>query len=148
MSTPKPNASKKANSSQKSSQGQRSILGFFNKKSADQLGSATPNGSTATPALKKNASSHSTASLTPAPSSDPVAPSSPVQSSQDTLEALVKDKENGLPSPITPVELEADRAPGKAGVSIAFSSPSRKVSAYEATEKGWRLTLCLGEEVC
>ncbi|KAF2103506.1 putative DNA mismatch repair protein Msh6 [Rhizodiscina lignyota] len=71
VSTPKANAQKKTTASSQSSKGQRSILGFFQKK----------------PDTKKldAVSQRSTISLTPAPSSDNLAPSSPAESSQEAV---------------------------------------------------------------
>jgi DNA mismatch repair protein MSH6 len=109
--TPKPTLKKTPSASQsknKSSQGQRSILGFFSKQSA-------------TPKPVLNAK-ETGSQLTPAPSSDAAAPSSPL----DAVAGSGKNKENGLPSPSSSAEVLKGR--GADGVAEDVpGSPSRKV---------------------
>jgi DNA mismatch repair protein MSH6 len=114
VSTPKPTLKKTPSASQsknKSSQGQRSILGFFSKQGA------TPN-----PVLKAKESG---SQLTPDPSSDAAAPSSPL----DAVAEPGRNKENGLPSPSS--SSEALKGRGADGVAeVLPGSPSRKVRYY------------------
>jgi len=115
ISTPKATL-KKSSTSTQSNKGQRSILGFFAK-------STTPSGTTTTPKFQQKSAFGST----PAPSSDAVLPSSPIE----TKVALTtgKNKENGLPSPLSSMEPAngADRiAEGLA--SSGVNSPSREVN--------------------
>jgi DNA mismatch repair protein MSH6 len=111
VATPKPTLKKTTSSSSqsknKSAQGQRSILGFFSKQGA------TPN------AVLKAKESGS--QLTPAPSSDAIVPSSPLEA----VSGSGKNKENGLPSPSSSLEV-LKGADGK--VEDLPSSPSRKVN--------------------
>jgi DNA mismatch repair protein MSH6 len=115
VSTPKP-AAKKTVASSKSEKGQRSIVSFFQKASIS------------TPAAPSSSTGQSTkravSRLTPAPSSDAISPSSPEHGLVDRS----KNKENGLPSPVTPTEdvKDADRIPEGVDGKLD-SSPSRKV---------------------
>jgi DNA mismatch repair protein MSH6 len=115
ISTPKPTV-KKTVASSKSEKGQRSIVSFFQKAA------------TSTPAVPsssaRQSTKHATSPLTPAPSSDAVDPPSP----EHELVNRSKNKENGLPSPVTPVEnvKDADRIPEGVDGKLD-SSPTRKV---------------------
>ncbi|KAF2436750.1 putative DNA mismatch repair protein Msh6 [Tothia fuscella] len=112
ISTPKPTL-KKSSSSQSSSKNQRSILGFFSKQASG------------TPKPTFNQPKNATASqLTPAPSSDVIAPSSPIEAVVKA--ASGKNKENGLPSPSSSSQPNqgADDAAEIDGVNV--NSPSRK----------------------
>lgn len=118
VSTPKATL-KKSSSATQSNKGQRSILGFFAK-------SATPTGTTPTPTpgLPQKSSFRSS----PVPSSDAVAPSSPIETKVAIKSG--KNKENGLPSPAS----SADRINGANRVSEGLASsgvnsPSRKASS-------------------
>lgn len=112
MSTPRPKP--KLSQSQSNSK-QKTLLGFFQKKSG-------PAPSPAPQQASKDASSSiptPTSSAEHAPSSSPVLASSPIKTG--------KNKENGLPSPVTPIlQAEADGV-GKEGLSHSTTSPSRKV---------------------
>lgn len=106
VSTPKPSLMKSSSSSKADSK-QRSIQSFFQK---------IPN--------PKPAAPQSSNPLTPAPSS--AAASSPI--AEQKLFERVRDKENGLPSPITPAEEIKDADVKPEGVDGTLSSsPSRKV---------------------
>jgi len=113
--TPKP-AAKKTTASSKSEKGQRSIVSFFQRAAT-----STPKA----PCSAAGQSSKRTASpLTPAPSSDAVDPLSQEHEFVDGS----KNKENGLPSPVTPVEDVKDTDHIPEGVDGKVdSSPSRKV---------------------
>lgn len=115
VSTPKP-AAKKTVTSSKSEKGQRSIVSFFQKAATSKP--AAPSSSTG------QSSKRAVSPLTPAPSSDAVGPLSPEHGLVDRS----KNKENGLPSPVTPVEdvKDADRVPEGVDGKLD-SSPSRKV---------------------
>lgn len=130
ISTPKTTL-KKSNPGSQSLKGQKSILGFFGKKSS------TP--STEAPTAKFEAKAAS--QLTPAPSSDGPPYSSPI--AVETSSG--KNKENGLPSPASPLSSvnDADRAAeGLAGNSL--SSPSRKVNHDNTLEfSSQQLLTCL-----
>jgi len=117
VSTPKP-AAKKTVASSKSEKGQRSIVSFFQRAA-----NSTP---TAPSSSARQSSKHVASPLTPAPSSDAVGPSSPEHSPR--LVDRSKNKENGLPSPVTPAEdvRGADRIPEGVDGKLD-SSPSRKV---------------------
>lgn len=147
ISTPRPPPTLKSTTSSQSDKGkgQKSILGFFGKKpDADRIPTATTNGSVK-PTLAKSSQSlrPSNSNPTPAPSSDAPEPPSSVPGS--SWEASGKNKENGLPSPITPVSVSADgvrkEAPGK-------SSPSRKVSSLPKTGRLPDTDELLGKEAC
>lgn len=115
ISTPKPPTLKKSSSSSQSTgKGQKSILGFFSKKPA----------STPKSAFSDRIKTASAIDSTPAPSSDVVAPSSPVED----FHSGGKNKENGTASPsslLEPVAAADGVVEGLDGV--AMSSPSRKV---------------------
>jgi len=115
ISTPKP-AAKKTVASSKSEKGQRSIVSFFQK-----VATSTP---AAPSSSARQSTKRATSPLTPAPSSDAVSPPSPEHGLVDRS----KNKENGLPSPVTPVEdvQDADRIPEGVDGKLD-SSPSRKV---------------------
>lgn len=111
--TPKASLKKSNSGSQSGKSQQRSILGFFGKKASTPSEASTPKQET-----KK------TSQLTPSPSSDAIAPSSPYAVEVSTG----KNKENGLPSPASPpssVNGADGAAEGLGGNS--FSSPTRKV---------------------
>jgi hypothetical protein len=113
VSTPKATL-KKSTSGSQSLKGQKSILGFFGKKGS------TPSAGAPAPKFESKVATQ----LTPAPSSDAAAYSSPIA----IAASLGKNKENGLPSPASPLSSVngADRtAEGLGGID--FSSPSRKV---------------------
>lgn len=140
ISTPKPLSIQKSSSSSQSNpvKNQKTLLGFFQKKgglppsptsnvhglSNDSLESMP------TPTGKKLSRDHkpvSTASFTPAPSSDAVE----ILSSQSSVTGLPpegRNKENGLPSPITPANGGATNGLLKEELKeVGLSSPSRKV---------------------
>lgn len=121
MATPKSASLKKSNSI-KTDKSQRSILGFFQKKSA-----ATPSTGSAVKAELSTATPQRPLDFTPAPSSDAIQPSSPLGNVTMKREKDEKNKENGLPSPMSATEVGADKDILKEGVDKAFSSPSRKV---------------------
>jgi DNA mismatch repair protein MSH6 len=115
--TPKATLKKSNSGSQSGKSQQRSILGFFGKKSA------TPASETSTPKQEAKSASQ----LTPAPSSDAAVPSSPIKVEVSNS----KNKENGLPSPASPLSSgrSADGAvEGFGGNGV--NSPSRKVGAF------------------
>lgn len=67
--------------------------------------------------------------MTPAPSSDAVEE----DSSEDRAETKEQsvEKDNGLPSPITPIsDAAAGNIPSTVKVTLNFNSPSRKVSTF------------------
>ena len=132
MSTPRPKQKKESASASQSGKNQKSILGFFQKKSANSPASSSSDPITArktpTSTLDKKAFTKLPASITPIPSSDAPDLSSPIK--QETELTVGRNKENGLLSPVTPLDGEANRfSPEVAGV--AFSSPSRKVCLHE-----------------
>lgn len=117
ISTPKPPTLKKsASSSQSTSKGQKSILGFFSKQAP------TPK-SAFSDRIKTDVASE----YTPAPSSDALAPSSPVSA----FHSSGKNKENGLPSqwslmePVAAADGVVEELNG-----IPTSSPSRMVHIH------------------
>jgi DNA mismatch repair protein MSH6 len=105
-------------------------MGFF-KKSTNSPGpaptAATPAKKTPLSTLSKISYTKPTlpATLTPQPSSDAPQPSSQVEDDEETPTG--KNKENGLLSPVTPSEAEANRGMSEVA-GVAMSSPSRKVS--------------------
>jgi DNA mismatch repair protein MSH6 len=112
MSTPK-SSLKKSTSGSQSLKGQKSILGFFGK---------TPSTGAPTPKFETKAASQ----LTPAPSSDAPAYSSPIPVNISTG----KNKENGLPSPASPLSSVTGTDRATEGLeNNGFSSPTRKVRA-------------------
>ncbi|ORY03496.1 DNA mismatch repair protein muts [Clohesyomyces aquaticus] len=129
MSTPRASQKKQPPSASQSGKSQKSILGFFQKKSTNSPSPApsdpTPVKRTPASALSKTAFTRTgpTSSLTPTPSSDPAGPSSPIK--QEHESGLGKNKENGLPSPITPLDGVANRVSSELA-GVALSSPSRK----------------------
>jgi hypothetical protein len=117
-STPKRDIKKPSSSTQSSKGQQTSILGFFQKKSDAKAPVAA---STPIPLGKRKTNVSS--QLTPAPSSDAVEPPS-------SSEAAIaeRNKENGLPSPVTPAEFESGADVRAEGVDAQdYSSPLRKV---------------------
>jgi DNA mismatch repair protein MSH6 len=121
VATPKPKATLKKASSSQSNKGQRSILGFFSKQ-----GSATPK-----PAFTPKPET-TLSQLTPAPSSDAIGPpSSPVETAVPSKSGDGKNKENGLPSPLSSSQplSGADGAVEELN-GTTISSPTRKVSHY------------------
>lgn len=139
-STPNPPSLNKTSSSQ-SSKNQKSIVGFFQKRSALTSPSSTQLASTnrdspvssvqsdKSNSVKKVARGLSQ-SLTPAPSSDALEE----DSSDDRAETKEQsaEKDNGLPSPITPVSDAAagNIPPSTIKVTLNYNSPSRKVSSF------------------
>ena len=130
---------KKSTSGSQSSKNQKSILGFFQKKATDSPQSlsrgtskinrpSTQTDGVAKKILAKRPARGSSQSLTPAPSSDALEELD-VQD-EEAYKKGIMDKENGLPSPITPVPgLGGDGFPDiEPSSSLNFSSPSRKVS--------------------
>ena len=129
---------KKSMSGSQSSKNQKSILGFFQKRAADSPqppihgtsklnGPSTQTDGVAKKILAKRPARGSSQSLTPAPSSDALEELD-VQD-EEAYKKEMLDKENGLPSPITPVPgLGGDGSPDiEPSSSLNFSSPSRKV---------------------
>jgi DNA mismatch repair protein MSH6 len=131
MSTPKASSQKKQPpSGSQSTKNQKSILGFFQKRPTN---SPTQGSSTDTPAKKTPISTLSkksftrpglTSALTPQPSSDAPEPSSPIKEEPDS--SLERNKENGLPSPVTSHNAKANQGSSEVA-GFVFSSPSRKV---------------------
>ncbi|KAI9700930.1 MAG: DNA mismatch repair protein msh6 [Bogoriella megaspora] len=148
VSTPKPPTLKKSNSSSQPDKTQKTLLGFFQKTSqssqatsqASQASQAS-NGSNKTSSVptksnpkKKGIPVRSSASLTPAPSSDALeAPSSDVELPS---EGISTSQQHGLPSPVTPAEVDADVSSSKGNVGISYSSPSRKVEVTILIHEG------------
>jgi len=146
ISTPKPPSIQKSSSSSQSNpvKNQKTLLGFFQKKggpfpSHTSNVNAISNGafeSLPTPAAKKSFKENkpvSSASLTPVPSSDAIEIPSP-QSSETRLPPEGRNKENGLPSPITPASGGATNGLLKEEVErVELSSPSRKVGSQPGT---------------
>ncbi|KAI9789807.1 MAG: DNA mismatch repair protein msh6 [Piccolia ochrophora] len=146
-----PPSLKKSSSSSQSTRNQSSILGFFQKASAE-LPSRTTSGAVQEKVSPKPvkgvsetasepfqpAGKHSSSSITPAPSSDAAKASSPT--AEPSMDTLSKDQSNGLPSPVTP----ATDGNGTKAVNIldsadmtAFSSPVRKAKkAINYAESG------------
>ncbi|GAB7355799.1 hypothetical protein MBLNU459_g6476t1 [Dothideomycetes sp. NU459] len=126
IATPKPpKLQKAASSGSQSTSKQKSILGFFTKKSAPVPSSPAPQPST----IKPSPTPRSGPGLTPAPSSDAGAPSSPVLPSSPLKSATTdagRNKENGLPSPATSVVGEDADAVGRQEGPEPVSSPPRK----------------------
>lgn len=129
MSTPRPSSQKKQPpSGSQSGKNQKSILGFFQKKSTNSPSPGTSDGNpgkkTPMSTLKKAFTTpRPISALTPQPSSDAPVPSSPIREQDATLG---RNKENGLPSPVTPSDAEANRVLSEVA-GVALSSPSRKV---------------------
>lgn len=141
VSTPK-TAPKKSTASSQSNKGQTSLLGFFQKK-ATPTPQATEDVTRTKPAQKTPfVAPRSSVSLTPAPSSDNLAPSSPAAYSSKEGPGVTdgKNKENGLPSPITPAEAEADGDVAKVIAGVDYSSPSRKVCHCTVLSPSTKLT--------
>lgn len=134
-STPNPPSLKKTSSSQ-SSKNQKSIVGFFQKRSAltspssTQLASTNPSVQSDKSNSVKKVARGLSQSLTPAPSSDALEE----DSSDDRAETKEQsaEKDNGLPSPITPVSDAAagNITPSTIKVTLNYNSPSRKVSSF------------------
>lgn len=109
---PKPALSSQPSTAQKS---QKTLLGFFQQKP------------------QAAASTRSSISLTPAPSSDPVETPTPPKHLPVRSSGNGKNKENGLPSPITPAtSFVADAGVKQEINGTAVSSPSRKVCSINA----------------
>ena len=139
QSTPKANPPtlKKSTSGLQSSKDQKSILGFFQKKSAEasktpataqrKINSSTLpiNGSRRT-TLPKGTVRGSSSSLTPAPSSDAL--EEPDETENMMIEVSPPGIAIGLPSPITPAVSAVGGVLDKDDVPSSFNSPSRKVS--------------------
>ncbi|KAI9762813.1 MAG: DNA mismatch repair protein msh6 [Chaenotheca gracillima] len=131
-----PPSLKKSTSSSQSASNQRSILGFFQKSSSNGASTAPDSTSlrskTSQPGsfIKKlTARKSSSQSLTPAPSSDAIGPSSSQE--EDPAREDLDVVQNGLPSPMTPANGKASKslsaaAENSSSVNGAFSSPSRK----------------------
>lgn len=121
MSTPKPTTKKTPTSSAGGKQA--SILGFFAKK-------ATPTAVPSRPALKPTPA-HIKSNLTPVPSSDPVEPpSSAIKSTSTLVTSPGINKENGLPSPVTPPGV-CEKADSRAEGGLEDdASPVRRVSVW------------------
>lgn len=132
-----PPALKKQSSSAKN---QSSILGFFSKGpagngSAEKNSSITIKGTPSTSDTSKDQSSPVTKqpafrktvakNLTPVPSSDAAAPSSPGNDVTNEVEYT------GLPSSSTPAKSDGKQDT----LGVMFSSPSRKVSPYHARRR-------------
>ena len=137
VSTPRPPTLKKSSSSSQPEKSQKTLLGFFQKKGSrsSPTASETSDGHSKAAAASKKPKTNKigvptgpSASLTPAPSSDGPEASSP----EATLlpranEGMTEDRENGLPSPITPADAKADVLPSKGNIGSSYYSPSRKV---------------------
>lgn len=144
MSTPRPSQKKQPPLSSQSAKGQKSILGFFQKKSANSPSPAssqpTPVKQTPTPTLSKKSFSRPPPALTPVASSDAPEPSSPVrQEEEDTPVAAGRNKENGLPSRVSTPGTETDRVASEVA-GVALSSPSRKVRRQHRLKHVHKLT--------
>lgn len=149
-----PPSLKKSTSGSQSSKDQKSILGFFQKKSAESPKLASPaqlkangtrlplNGSRKT-TWPKGSVRGSSQSLTPAPSSDAL--EEPEVEGNIQHKPAAGDALTGLLSPITPAVstvagvLEDD-------VPSSFGSPSRKASALAAPSIRKLTSRNLGEE--
>ena len=139
QSTPRANppSLKKSTSGSQSSKDQKSILGFFQKRSAEspklastaQLkanGTILPlNGSRKT-AWSKGSVRGSSQSLTPAPSSDAL--EEPEEEGNIKHELAPNDAITGLPSPMTPAVSAVSASVLEDNVPSSFGSPSRKAS--------------------
>ncbi|CAO2657216.1 Nn.00g033420.m01.CDS01 [Neocucurbitaria sp. VM-36] len=127
MSTPRPSQKKQPASASQSGKSQKSILGFFQKKSTNSPGPIPSDPptikKTPTSTLTKRAFTKPPASITPVPSSDAPEFSSPIKQEHDST--VGRNKENGLLSPVTPLDAEANRVSSEVA-GVAFSSPSRK----------------------
>jgi DNA mismatch repair protein MSH6 len=142
MSTPRPSQKKQPASGSQSNKNQKSILGFFQKKSTDSPSPApfsTPTATKQTPTsalTKKSFTKVTTSTVTPTPSSDAIEPSSPIKHEDVGDE---KNKENGLHSPVTLPDEEANCVSSEvAGVGV--NSPSRKVRLQICHIQGYKLT--------
>lgn len=128
--------------SNSSSANQKSIASFFQKKpiepSQTEVKVTTVNFDSVTKTITSSNGTHSkqpflgsSSSLTPAPSSDAVEQGdSPIRNQPNTAKAL-ESQNNGLPSPITPVNERTYEAKPKingTSLTLNFDSPSRKVS--------------------
>lgn len=143
MSTPRPSTVKKPSSSSQSNKTQKSILGFFQKKSESGSSPATKPSPTLPSSAKslvispKKAISRPSSAindLTPAPSSDALEPSSPTYGANEY--ARGRNKENGLPSPVTPADMTGADGISKEVAGVAsLSSPSHRVSAPTGPSK-------------
>lgn len=135
----KPAASQRTMPPQTSaSKGQKSLLGFFAKKlgpapvpsSSNELPLSSPTPAPKVPTLQKATTARSSSGgLTPAPSSDGPERPSPEPLMRPRLQSIGNNKENGLPSPITPTSRGlADGFVSKEIRGELLSSPSRRVS--------------------
>jgi DNA mismatch repair protein MSH6 len=138
-----PPSTKKSSSSvakEKDIKNQRSILGFFQKKSANDASSPVSNSDASSPlndrtktsstipirkpVLKKASRSGPSANLTPVPSSD--APEASDDENENMLIANKEVEDHGLPSPVTPAERGVQQDKGdasplrKVGISLAI----------------------------
>ncbi len=131
MSTPRSTQKKQPVSASQSAKNQKSILGFFQRKStnspAPSSSDPVPAKKTPTSTLDKKALNKPPASITPIPSSDAPELSSPIK--QEVELTVGRNKENGLLSPVTPMDGEANRVSSEVA-GVAFSSPSRKVCLH------------------
>ncbi|KAF1817391.1 DNA mismatch repair protein muts [Eremomyces bilateralis CBS 781.70] len=124
MATPKSASLKKSNSI-KTDRSQKSILGFFQKKAAGSAASSPA--SAAVKAEASNGTPKRPMDMTPAPSSDAIQPSSPLGNRTVNGVKDEKNKENGLPSPVSSEEACADMGFLKEGVDMkTYTSPTRK----------------------
>lgn len=124
VATPKPSLKKSTSSASasQSQKGQRTILGFFQKKSADAPPSSSPAPSTVKPSPAPP--------LAAAPSSDGAAPSSPPLASSPIARVNGgKNKENGVSSSATSISDRDTDAAGHQEGPEPVSSPPRKVSS-------------------
>ena len=157
QSTPKANPPtlKKSTSGSQSSKDQKSILGFFQKKSAEASktpataqpkinGSILPlNGSRRT-TLPKGTVRGSSSSLTPAPSSDAL--EEPDEKENIKSEVSAPGDMIGLPSPVTPAVSARGGVLDEDDVPSSFNSPSRKVSVSATRSLLELITLDAGKE--
>ncbi len=133
-----PPSLKKSTSGSQSSKDQKSILGFFQKKSAEVPrlattaqskvnGSVLPLNGPRKTALPKGAVRGSSQSLTPAPSSDALEDPDEKENRRENL--IAADDVTGLPSPTTPaISVVGAGASEGDDVPSSFNSPSRKAS--------------------
>lgn len=132
-----PPSLKKASSGSQTAKNQKSILGFFQKKTTDNQPLSKDGELTSSPmghgGVRKRLASRSAArksssqALTPAPSSD----AAERLNSEDVMEegGDQASGDNGLPSPVTPMNGIIKDNGSQAGASdlLPFNSPSRKV---------------------
>ncbi len=137
-----PPSLKKSNSGSQTSKNQKSILGFFQKKSTDSpplpkngtsLSSPMPQGVARKRLANRPAAMRSSSqALTPAPSSD----AAEGLTSEDIMDEKGDQAvgENGLPSPVTPMNgtSKGNGFQGGATDLLTFNSPSRKVNLEAA----------------